>query len=150
MKKLIFSLLITMICSITAHDEKHFKTVQHNPQTNQLSWAKKIACEQLARNRKTEHDYHVQAPWLNNKQLDINMSQLVHIVGALWSVKCVKSAATLKWTPFMETIDVPYIDGLEYNEYNVSTFLFFTYRFFAGQQKWPFKIVDQQENIDQK
>jgi hypothetical protein len=141
MKKLIFSLLLTMICSnITAQDENHSEKVQYNPQTGRVSFAKKVAGEQLTWNRKSEHDFHVKAPWFNNKKLEVNVSQLAHIVGIGLSITSMKP--TIEKGMASKEL---FLHPANLSIYNASALLFFTYRFIAGQEKMPFKIVDQEE-----
>lgn len=144
MKKLVFSLLITMICStITAQDDNHFKTVQYDPQTGKLSWAKKVASEQLTWHRKREHDFHVRTPWFNNKKLEVNVSQLAHIVGAAFSIKSMNPE--LKKIVIANSWGGSFPHTSNHNRYNLAALLFCTYRLFAGER--PFKVVDQEEVV---
>jgi hypothetical protein len=143
MKKLIFSLLLTMICSnITAQDDNHFKEVQYNPETGKFSRATKVACEQLTWNRKSKHDFHVKTPWFNNKKLEVNVSQLAHIIGMGLSIASANPRIKSANIPNCVGIPVPVAD---FNPCNVSAFLFCAYRFIAGPEKWPFKVIDQEE-----
>jgi hypothetical protein len=153
MKKFVFSLLITMICSnITAQDENHFKEVQYNPETGKFSRAKTFVSEsfssaisytgqKLAGNRVPEHDLHVQIQIpRSNKKLEVNASQLAHIVGIGLSITSMKPTIE-KGMASKELFLYP----ANLSIYNASALLFFTYRFIAGQEKMPFKIVDQEE-----
>lgn len=159
MKKLVFSLLVTAICSnITAQDENNFKEVQYNPETGKFSYVRELLCDrfsgaaksirkELKWNREAENDFHIQTPyietpWFNIKKVDVNVSQIAHIIGIYLSIKSAKAEIKSANVPNCVGLPVPTAD---INRYNVSAFLFCTYRFIAGQQKWPFKIVNQEE-----
>jgi len=95
--------------------------------------------EQLTTKRKSEDDVQATLPWFSEKELQVNLSQLINII-------------TL---PSGVIIPLIFINHLRYckEDHQVDhifmvSFISFSlkgvYSFFIGEQKWPFRIVDSQ------
>ncbi len=137
MKKLVFSLLITIIYStVTAQNGNHFEKMEYNPETGKLSRARKFLAKEFAWNRPPEYDVLIETPWFNNKKLEVNLDQLFNIVSMGINIICIGFCSLNS-----EKNQPSYLSHLL--SFGVLSPL--AYKFFAGQQKLPFKIVEEKE-----
>lgn len=115
----------------------------------QLSSLLEQAKQQCAWNRETKNDYHVQTPQILGKKLDINVPQVAHIVliaGILYSLDPLLHSYTHKHKNKQGKItwEEPRVAISCNNDraWSLPLLLLCVYRYVAGEQKNPVKVVD--------
>lgn len=132
-------LLNTMVStSFIFASEAQEPAINHTDYTQQLSSLLEQAKQQCAWNRETKNDYHVQTPQILGKKLYINVPQTVHLAGMILSLASL-DPVTISTTSGKIGIGVR---SQNINVWNIPLLLICAYRYIAGEQKIPAKIVD--------
>ncbi len=115
-----------------------------DPKTNKSS-AIKVVWKQITPNRSREDDLHIPLPWLNKDQkLQVNVAQAAHLLAlagtlsSMWPTEESSMSIT-------GTIGIPLPN---INRYNLALSIALAYRIIAGEEKWPFRLVNAPEQAD--
>ncbi len=151
MQKVYVSLIFVSVLAYGVHEKKESSDNRSPLEAGIL--------QQLRAKRPAEQDirkkYTIPSsiPSIGGKQLEINMSQLVHLSKALGGVALTCYAGNLHTNT--QTDDYKWFADVETTYHTFLAMLLFTtlcsvnssYKYFNGQQKNPFTIVDAPETV---
>ena len=156
MKNLTLSfLLISVACSIVAindTNEKEFTRFTYDQRTEELSYPKSFGCaigSQCNWSRSPDKDMRFSLPWSDGKKLEVNVSNILNLTASVVPIYLAAVSANKEYVkPHGNILDPKINSGAKFcvlwAVYSIVASPVI-YHFVAGQQKWPFRVIDQEE-----